>query len=247
MRRVFSRRLFPGGYRALMTRYLTTVSAAILMAAAPIAVSAQQQVGVAPQQRVQNMGQLPAFTHRQTVPQDLARIDASLNATGTFQGRFVQYGSDGSVSNGTVYIQRPGRVRFEYDAPNPLLIVSDGVTLVQQDRSLETFDRVPLSATPLHYFLKENVRLQDDTEVVALQKLPDQWRVSARDGSGDMAGVITLVFDPATLALKQWVITDEFGGQTRVELSNLSYNGQLDPRMFVLRDEREDRRDRRRR
>jgi len=56
-------------------------------------------------------------------------------------------------------LQRPGKVRFEYDAPSPLLIVSDGVTLVQNDRQLETFDRVPLSATPLNYFLKEKGRL----------------------------------------------------------------------------------------
>jgi outer membrane lipoprotein-sorting protein len=181
------------------------------------------------------------------VPQDLALVDRAMNNTGSFQGRFTQYGSDGSVAAGTVYILRPGRVRFEYDAPNPLLIVSDGVTLVQQDRALQTFDRVPLSATPLNYFLKENIRLQEDTEVIGFQKLQNEWRVTARDGSGQMAGAMTLVFDPNTLALRQWIIIDEFGGQTRVELSNLRYNDQIDPRLFILRDEREDRRDRRRR
>jgi len=205
------------------------------------------QVGVAPQPTLQRAAALPAFTHPQSVPQDLASVDAALNNTGSFRGRFTQYGSDGSVSTGTVHLQRPGRVRFEYDEPNPLLIVSDGVTLVQQDRALETFDRVPLSATPLNYFLKENVRLQDDTEVIGFQKLPNQWRVTARDGSGEMAGSITLVLDANNLALRQWIIMDEFGGQTRVELSELRYNERLDPRLFILRDEREDRRDRRRR
>lgn len=219
--------------------------ALMLATTAPLAVSAQ--VGVAPQPRLPQSAALPAFTHPQSVPQDLALVDRAMNNTGSFQGRFTQYGSDGSVASGTVYILRPGRVRFEYDAPNPLLIVSDGVTLVQQDRALETFDRVPLSATPLNYFLKENIRLQDDTEVIGFQKLQNEWRVTARDGSGQMAGAITLVFDPATLALRQWIITDEFGGQTRVELANLRYNDRIDPRLFILRDEREDRRDRRRR
>jgi len=225
-----------------MTKLL---AATLITASAPFMVSAQ--VGVAPQPTLQRPAQLPAFTHRTTVPADLATIDQAMNNTGSFQGRFTQYGSDGSVASGTIHLQRPGRVRFEYDAPNPLLIVSDGVTLVQQDRALETFDRVPLAATPLNYFLKENVRLQEDAEVIGLQKLPTEWRVTAKDGSGEMAGAITLVFDAATLALRQWIIMDEFGGQTRVELSELRYNERLDPRLFVLRDEREDRRDRRRR
>lgn len=245
MRRSFSRRLAMvryGGPMKTITKLLTT---ALLAVSAPMAVTAQ--VGVAPQPTLQRAAALPAFTHPQSVPADLASVDTALNNTGSFKGRFTQYGSDGSVSSGEVHLQRPGRVRFEYDAPNPLLIVSDGVTLVQQDRALETFDRVPLAATPLHYFLKENVRLQEDTEVIGFQKLPTQWRVTARDGSGEMAGAITLVFDAGTLALRQWIIADEFGGQTRVELSDLRYNDRLDPRLFILRDEREDRRDRRRR
>lgn len=246
MRRSFSRRLVGMRYGGPMKTMIKLLATALLVAAAPIAVSAQQ-VGVAPQQSLQRASALPAFTHPQTVPQDLASVDNGLNNTLSFTGRFTQYGSDGSISAGTVYLQRPGKVRFEYDDPNPLLIVSDGVTLVQQDRALETFDRVPLAATPLHYFLKENVRLQEDTEVIGFQKLPTQWRVTARDGSGEMAGAITLVFDASNMALRQWIIADEFGGQTRVELSDLRYNDRLDPRLFILRDEREDRRDRRRR
>ncbi|MGB6230040.1 MAG: outer membrane lipoprotein carrier protein LolA [Litorimonas sp.] len=228
-----------------MKRLSHLLCAALLTAAAPLAVLAQS-TAVAPPQQIP-AATLPAFTHVETVRQDLARIDAALNGTVSFQGRFTQYGADGSVSGGTVYLQRPGRVRFEYDAPNPLLIVSDGVTLVQQDRQLETFDRVPLSATPLNYFLKENVNLAEDVEVIALQKLPGETRVTARDGSGQLDGTMTLVFDPNTLALSQWVIADEFGGVTTVQLSDLQYNARLDPRLFILRDEREDRRDRRRR
>ena len=183
------------------------------------------------------------FTDPANVRADLARIDASMNATHSFQGNFVQVAPTGEVSRGEIWLQRPGKVRFEYAAPNPLLIVSDGVTLVQNDRQLETFDRVPLSATPLNYFLKENINLANDTEVVGLQKLPGQWIVTARDGSGQQEGAITLVFNSETLALQTWVITDDFGGATRVQLSNLQYNGQIDPRQFILREP--SRRDRR--
>ena len=184
------------------------------------------------------------FTDPANVRTDLARIDASMNATHSFQGDFRQVSPNGAVTTGKIWLQRPGKVRFEYDTPSPLLIVSDGVTFVQHDRQLETFDRVPLSATPLNYFLKENINLAEDTEVIALQKLPGQWLVTARDGSGQQEGAITLVFDSETLALQTWVITDDFGGATRVGLTNLQYNGRIDPRMFVLRED-SNRRDRR--
>ncbi|RKQ69696.1 outer membrane lipoprotein-sorting protein [Litorimonas taeanensis] len=188
--------------------------------------------------------QMAAFTDPSNVRADLARIDAAMNATKSFSGRFVQYYSDGSVTGGKVYLSRPENLRFEYDDPNPLLIVVDNGMMVYHDKKLETYDRGPLSATPLSYFLKEDLNLAEDTEVVALQKTNADWRVTARDGSGNMEGAITMVLDAQTLALKEWIITDDFGGETRVVLSDLSYNARLDPRLFILRED-SNRRDRR--
>lgn len=187
----------------------------------------------------------PAFTDPYTVEADLARLDASLNATKSFAGRFTQYGPDGSLASGQIYLRRPGRLRIEYDAPSPLLIVSDGTTLTQLDKALETQDRVPLSSTPLDFFLKNNVNLAQDTEVVGLTKDAHTLRVTAQDGSGEVEGRVTLVFDTQTLALNEWVITDDFGGQTRIALSDLQYNEKLNPRLFILHNN--NRRDRRRR
>lgn len=197
----------------------------------------------AQQATVQAAVQAP-FTDPMSVESDLARIDASLNNTLSFSGRFTQYGADGKMDKGDILLKKPGKMRFEYDAPNPLLIVSDGVTLIQQDRALETADRVPLSATPLNFFLKEDVNLARDTEVTSLIKTPTELRVTARDGSGEMDGDITMVFDAQTLAFKAWNIADSFGGVTRVVLSDLKYNQRIDPRKFILRDD--SRRDRRR-
>jgi len=215
----------------------------ILLATTAIDTAAAQSAKTAPVQSAKTQYVAP-FTDRANVRADLARIDASMNATFSFQGDFRQVAPNGAVSKGKIWLQRPGKVRFEYDAPNPLLIVSDGVTLVQNDRQLETFDRVPLSATPLNYFLKENINLAEDTQVTALQKLPGQWIVTARDGSGQQDGAITMVFDSETLALQTWIIQDDFGGATRVSLSNLQYNGRINPRQFILRED--SRRDRRR-
>jgi len=224
-----------------LTRSVLMLSAALTL---PASFAVAQVTGVAPVQRAS--AQAAAFTDPANAPADLARIDAAMNSTGTFQGRFTQTASDGSMATGAVWLQRPGKMRFEYDAPATLVMISDGVTLLQRDTALETADRVPLSATPLNYFLKENINLANDTEVVALQKFADQWRVTARDGSGEMDGAITLVLDAQTLALREWIIADAFGGQTRVALSNLQYNGRVDPKLFILRGEEDDRRNRRR-
>lgn len=218
-----------------MKKFLMITAALTVLT--PVAIAQVQ-----PQAQIAAPTQQVAFTDPRSVPADLARVDAAMNSTASFSGRFAQYAADGSFAQGQVYIKRPGKLRFEYDAPNPLLIVSDGVTLTQQDKALETIDRVPLSATPLNYFLKENINLANDTEVIGLQKTYNEWRVTARDGSGEMDGAITMVFDSGTLALKEWVIADSFGGQTRVLLSELSYNERINPKLFILREERRRRR-----
>lgn len=223
-----------------MKKFLMLSVAALLL---PAGFAAAQVTGVAPQPRA-TATQVPAFTDPANVPADLARIDSAMNNTGTFQGRFTQTSTDGSMASGSVWLQRPGKMRFEYDAPATLVMISDGVTMLQRDTALETEDRVPLSATPLNYFLKENINLANDTEVISLQKFPDQWRVTARDGSGEMEGAITLVLDANNLALREWIISDAFGNQTRVALSSLQYNGRVDPRLFILRGEKSNRRDR---
>ncbi len=205
-----------------------------------LGVTAIAQVQAAPTQQVQR---LPAFTHMAQVETDLARISAKLNSTASFSGRFAQYASDGSFSQGKIYLKRPGKIRFEYDAPAPFLLVSDGVTVTQVDRQLDTKDRVPLKATPLAFFLAENIKLEDDVEVIALRKTIDAVSVTAKDGSGQMDGAITMVFDPTSLALKEWIVHDAFGQETKVILSELIYNQRLNSRLFVLRDD--NRRDRR--
>ncbi len=223
-----------------MKKALLITSVVLSVFAGPYALGAVAQI----QPAQTASAPVALFTDAANVPADLARVDAALNNTLSFSGRFAQYAADGGFEQGQIYLQRPGKVRFEYDAPNPLLIVSDGVTMTQQDKQLETVDRVPLASTPLNFFLKENINLARDTEVVSLQKTYNEWRVAARDGSGEMDGVITMIFDARTLALKEWVIADGFGGNTRVILSELKYNERLNPRLFVLRDD--SRRERRR-
>ena len=186
--------------------------------------------------------QVGAFTHPNTVEADLEQLSKALNYTGTLRGRFLQTGDDGRSVAGNLYLKRPGKIRFEYDAPNPMLIVSDGVTIQMSDKALGTADRVPLKSTPLDFFLKNEVSLARDTKVLGLQKTPGAISVTVQDASGKAAGQMTMVFNAQNYALTDWIVLDEFGTRTRVALSDLVYNQEIDPRLFVLESKRRDRR-----
>lgn len=175
----------------------------------------------------------------------LAAINASLNAIETLQARFVQTGPDFSTTTGTLSVRRPGRLRFEYDAPTPVLIVADGTTVAIQDTDLETTDRVPLRSTPLWWILQDEVDLAEDAVVRETWREGGFIHVELEDPDEDVEGSALFLFDAETYALSQWFATDAAGMTTRLELQDVETGMRLDPRLFVL-DEAEDRRDRRR-
>ena len=219
-----------------MKRMITLASAALLTGLGTAAVA---QNFNAPQAVTSQVG---AFTHPQSVQADLAQLSKALNYTGTLRGRFVQTGQDGRTARGNLYLKRPGKIRFEYDAPNPMLIVSDGVTIMQSNQALGTSDRIPLKSTPLDFFLKSEVSLERDTKVLGLQKTPGAISVTVQDNSGRAAGQMTLTFNTQNFALTRWNVLDEFGTSTTVDLLDLVYNQDIDPALFILENTKRDRR-----
>jgi outer membrane lipoprotein-sorting protein len=166
----------------------------------------------------------------------LGRASAALNAFRMAQGRFTQTAPNGARTNGGFWLQRPGKVRFEYDAPSPLLIVANGTTVAIQDRSLRTTDRVPLNTTPLQFILKSQTNLEADARVTRVARIGDTTRISLRDRSGRTEGELTLIFNGAAMTLTQWIVTDGSGGTTTVALSGITQPGRIDPRQFILPD-----------
>src|SRR5258706_9171470 len=80
---------------------------------------------------------------------DLKRISAYLNTLKSVQGRFVQVGGDGKQEQGNFYLKKPGRVRFEYQKPNPNLVIADGATVAGEKTHPATTQRHPLVNLPL--------------------------------------------------------------------------------------------------
>lgn len=176
----------------------------------------------------------------------LEGVNAWLNGIETYQARFDQVAPDGSASGGTLYMRRPGRLRFEYDAPTPLLVVADGTTVAVEDSQLNTVDRVPLGATPLWWILKEDVNLAEDAQINDVWIEDNRLYISAQDRDDEMDGLALFVFNPESYALEEWFVRDSLGYTTRIILSDPQRDMALNPRLFVLEDAESDRRGRRR-
>jgi outer membrane lipoprotein-sorting protein len=165
----------------------------------------------------------------------LEKISNYLSGVQTLVGNFVQIGPDGKRVEGTLYLQKPGKVRFEYKPPSPIDIIADGASVVVNDHSLETHDFYPLSQTPLRYLLADRIDLLRDTDVVSVSA--DDAFVSVVIEETKIAvgtSRLLIMFDAKTLQLKQWTVTDPQGLDTTVAVYNLDSTKKPDPNLFVI-------------
>lgn len=167
---------------------------------------------------------------------DLKRVSAYLTALTNLQGNFLQVGPDGSLAEGRFFLRRPGRLRFEYTPPTQMLVVADGTWVAVKD-GFSAVQRYPIGSTPLGILLDKNVDIEDQVEVLSVERQPGVLRVTVADRSGNAAGELTLVFDEPKLQLRQWVVTDAQGLQTTVALRNTQSGVVADNALFVMKDE----------
>ena len=165
----------------------------------------------------------------------LDKISSYLSGMQTLVGNFVQIGPDGRRVDGTFSIQKPGKVRFQYNPPSPIDIIADGSSVEVNDRALETHDFYPLSQTPLRYLLADRIDLLRDTNVVSVSA-DDKFITVVIEETQIAVGTnrLMIMFDAKTLALKQWTVTDPQGLDTTVAVYNLDASKKPDPNLFVI-------------
>jgi outer membrane lipoprotein-sorting protein len=164
-----------------------------------------------------------------------ARVSSYLSSLQTLVGNFVQVGPDGSKTKGDFYIQKPGKVRFEYEAPSPIAIIADGSSVAVRDRKLATQDIYPLSQTPLRYLLSDRIDLLKDTNVVSVTA--DDVFVSVTiEEKQALIGTsrLMLMVGAKDGQLKQWTVTDPQGYDTTVAVYNLDSSKKVDPGLFKI-------------
>jgi outer membrane lipoprotein-sorting protein len=169
---------------------------------------------------------------------EVTRLVDYLEGLSSATSRFVQTDARGAQSQGTFYLQRPGRARFDYDPPSGLVIASDGRNVTVVDRRLKTKHVYPLTSTPLALFLARNIRLDRGVIVRQVIREGESVTVVAEDAGGRAKGQISLTFLESPLALTGWTLKDSRGGVVKVRLGGLTHSASHDPSFFELPDPR---------
>src|SRR5262249_53548435 len=153
----------------------------------------------------------------------LDQVNRYFNSITTLVGNFVQVGPDGSRSEGDFYLQKPGKVRFDYDPPSPVELISNGDDVAVRDRKLNTQDLYPLPQTPLRFLLAEKLDLSKDTNVVGVYR-DDLFVTVVLEETHAMIGTnrLMIMFSAKDMQLKQWTVTDPQGYDTTVAIFNVN-------------------------
>lgn len=182
----------------------------------------------------------PAFAQSNLSAEDqavLRQAQTYLTGLTTAQGTFVETGPNNQRRTGRYYLQRPGKMRFEYTEPAGLLVVADGNNVSRWDPRLNVFRQAPLGQTPLSTFLAREVRLDQGVKIDRVTRMASgAFAITARDARRPNEGSVILAFAGSPLRLQEWTITDAQGARTRVQLTTLQPAPGLAGSLFQLRD-----------
>ncbi len=163
----------------------------------------------------------------------LSEISKYLNGLKSVQTTFTQVNDDGSLSTGKLWLQRPGKMRFEYDPPNSSVVLANtGTVMIFDPKSNQPPEQYPLRRTPLSLVLDRNVNLGRANMVVGHDFDGTATVVTAQDPKNPETGRIELMFTSDPVELRKWVVHDEAGSQTTVLLGPLDKGGRLDQSLF---------------
>jgi outer membrane lipoprotein-sorting protein len=165
------------------------------------------------------------------------KIADHFSSVQTMSGEFVQFGPRGEQTGGKFYIQRPGKIRFNYEAPSSTTVVSDGRSVVVENVKLKTADLYPLSKTPLKLLLDDNIDLSGD-KVKSVKEEDDLTTIQLADKAVFGGAKITMMFDPKSYDLRQWTITDAQGKDTTVMIFNVKQGVKIDQALFKINTQR---------
>ena len=228
---------------------LTKLSAILLLSASPFAFGAfaqnapdkkQQPKAQTQQPQQQTKGPTVATTKSgieldQRQVNALERVTKFFNSTATLVGKFHQIGPDGSKTEGNFFMQRPGRVRFQYEEPSPIELISDGSSIAVRNRTLATQDVYPLSQTPLRFLLAEKIDLLRESSITNVFQ-DDLFVTIVIEEKSQVAGThrLRMLFGAKDNQLKQWTITDPQGFDTTVSVYDLDAKTRPDPALFRI-------------
>jgi outer membrane lipoprotein-sorting protein len=172
-------------------------------------------------------------------PQDAAelqKIASYLQGIRTVTAKFQQATANGGAATGYLWMSRPGKMRFQYDPPNELLLLADAFYVYSWDPDLKQMSKVGLKSTPAWFLLRDPISFTDGVVVTRFEHSGNTVQVTVVQSAEPDAGSLTMVFSENPLALRQWTVVDQQGKVTSVALSQLQYGLALDPKLFQYQD-----------
>lgn len=163
---------------------------------------------------------------------DIERVETYLNGLKSLKAHFVQVAPNGAISEGTAWIERPGRLRFQYDPPSPFLLLASSGVLTFHDGSLHQDSNIPLGRTPLGILLSDHVTLSGAVTVTGIHREPGQLQVTVVRTADPGDGSLTLTFSEQPLALRQWTVVDAQRRETHITLYDIKTGGTYDRQLF---------------
>lgn len=173
------------------------------------------------------------LAHAQAV--DVGGINAYLTGLRSAQGRFTQTNPNRSVQTGTFYLQKPGRIRFEYDKPQGAMVIADGTWVgVFDPKSNRNPTRYPLGKTPLSILLRNELSLAEPGLVLGATRGAGGVDITVVDPRTPDAGRMVMTFSEKPVGLRQWAITTKAGATTKVVLDEMKTGVKIDPSLFNI-------------
>jgi len=151
----------------------------------------------------------------------------------SMSGEFVQFGPRGEQTGGKFFLERPGKIRFNYEAPSNFKVISDGQSVVILNSKMRTSDLYPLSKTPLKLLLDDRIDLSGN-KVKSVTEEDDLTTIKLSDKQVFGNSTITMMFDPKSYDLRQWTITDTQGKDTTVMVFNVKVGGSFPADTFKI-------------
>jgi outer membrane lipoprotein-sorting protein len=163
---------------------------------------------------------------------EINRIEDYLNGIKSMESRFIQINPDGSAWNGTLYVRRPGKFRFEYDPPIPHLLIANDNWFFHVDRALQETNVIPLVKTPAQFLVRKDISLKDDFKITKFEQKPGIVEVAMVTRDNPDMGEVTLTFSDKPLELRKWSVRDVQDNLTQVTLQNTRYGVNLNADLF---------------
>ena len=171
----------------------------------------------------------------------IARIERYLSSISTIISDFTQVAPDGSLTNGKFYMKRPGKMRWQYNPPTPVLMVSSGTELIFYDYELEQVSHIPLDGSLISFLAQDKIVFGGEVGITQFSNEASAIRIEVAQKDKPTEGKLMLEFSDKPLTLRNMVVTDATGQTTTVALQNAKFGAEIDAELFVFKDPRKQR------